>query len=145
VTCEVFLDRLYDDDARAAGRGRGRVPPDLAAHLLACDACRAAYHAACADDRLLSRALSEAPSPAWRMEVLREMGHDRRGPWSQRIAAVNEAVVWGILAVAAVHVLQGGSSTAVSIAAFSAGGAAALLGPGLAKHWKILRRPLRWV
>jgi len=43
------------------------------------------------------------------------------------------------------QILLGESSTAAYVAAFWAGGAAALLGPSLARHWQALRRPLRWV
>lgn len=145
MNCEAFLDRLYDDDARAAGRGRGTMPPDIAAHMLACDGCRAAYQAACADDLLLTHALRDVPSPLWRAGVLREIGHSQHASWSKRIATVNEIVIWGILAVAATQILLGGNTTAASIAAFWAGGAAALLWPRLAKHWQMLRRPLHWV
>jgi hypothetical protein len=146
LNCEAFLDRLYDDDARKAGRGLGKIPPDMAAHMLACDGCRSAYHAARADDLLLARALLDVPSAAWRAEVLRQMARSPRASWSQRIATVNEVVIWGILAVAASQILLGESSTAASVAAFWAGGAAALLRPSMAKHWQVLRRPLlRWV
>ena len=103
------------------------------------------YHAARADDLLLTRVLVEVPSPAWRAEVLRQIARLPRASWSQRIATVNEGVIWGILAVAASQILLGESSTAAYVAAFWAGGAAALLRPSLAKHWQVLRRPLRWV
>lgn len=145
MTCEAVLDRLYDDDARAAGRGLGNVPPDIAAHILACDGCRAAYHQAGADDRLVVRALADVPSPAWRAELLRQIARSPQVSWSQRIAVVNESVIWGILAVAAVQIVLGGNSTAAAVAAFWAGGAAALLGPSLAKHRQLLRHPLYWV
>jgi hypothetical protein len=145
VNCEAFLDRLYDDDARAAGRGLGTIPPDIAAHMLACDRCRAAYDAACADDLLVTRALLEVPSAAWRAEALRQIARTPHTSWAQRIAAVNEVVIWGTLAVAATQILLGENSTPASVAAFWAGGAAALLRPGLMKHWQVLRRPLRWV
>lgn len=145
MNCEAFLDHLYDNDVRAAGRGLGKLPPDMAAHMLVCDKCRAAYHAARADDLLLTRALLDVPSPAWRAEVLRQIARVPRTSWSQRIATVNEVVIWGILAVAASQILLGESSTAAYVAAFWAGGAAALLGPSLAKHWQALRRPLQWV
>jgi hypothetical protein len=149
VNCEAFLDRLYDNDARAAGRGQGRIPPDMAPHMLTCDRCRAAYDAARADDLLLARALLEAPPPAWRAQVLRQVARSpQHASWSQRIAAVNEVVIWGILAVAASQVLLGQSSTAAYVAAFWAGGAAALLRPGMVKHWQVLRRErsaLNWV
>jgi hypothetical protein len=146
VNCDAFLDRLYDDDARAAERGLGEIPPDMTAHMLTCSTCRAAYDAAQADDLLLTHALLDAPSHAWRAEVLRQISRSPRASWSQRIATVNEVVVWGILAVAASQILLGGSTTAAYVAAFWAGGAAALLRPNLSKQWQVLRRPLlRWV
>ena len=145
MNCETFLDRLYDDDARAPGRGLSEMPPDMAAHMLACDTCRAAYDAARADDLLLTRALMDVPSPAWRAKVLRQISRSQRASWSQRIATLNEIVIGGILAVAAAQILLGESSTAASIAAFSAGGAAVLLCPNFAKQLPVLRRPLRWV
>jgi hypothetical protein len=145
VNCDAFLDRLYDNDVRAAGRGLGKLPPDMAAHMLICDKCRAAYLAAVADDLLLSRALLDVPSPAWRAEALRHIARVPRTSWSQRIVTVNEVVIWGTLAVAASQILLGESSIAACVAAFCAGAAAALLGPSLAKHWQALRRPLRWV
>ena len=145
MNCEAFLDRLYDNDARAAGRVLGKIPPDMASHMLACDRCRVAYDAARADDALLTRALVDVPSPAWRAKVLRQIARSPRASWSQRIAAVNEIVIWGVLAVAASQVLLGERSTAAHVAAFWAAGAAALLRPKLSKHWRVLRRPLRWV
>jgi hypothetical protein len=145
LNCEGFLDRLYDNDARAAGRGLARVPTDMAAHMAGCGGCREAYHAARADDFLLARALLDVPSPAWRAEALRLIARSPHASWSQRIATVNEVVIWGILAVAASQILLGESSTAANVAAFWAGGAAALLRPSTAKHWQMLRRPLRWV
>jgi hypothetical protein len=145
LNCETFLDRLYDDDARTAGRGLSEMPPDMAAHLLACDTCRAAYDAARADDLLLTHALIDVPSPAWRAEALRRISRSQRASWSQRITSVNEIVIGGILAVAASQVLLVESSTAASIAAFSAGGAAALLRSNLSRQLPALRRPLRWV
>jgi hypothetical protein len=145
MNCDAFLEHLYDSDARAAGRGLGKLPPDMAAHMLVCDKCRAAYLVAGADDLLLTRALLDVPSPAWRADALRQIARIPRTSWSQRIAAVNEVVIWGILAVAASQILLGENSTAAYVAAFCAGGAAALLGPSLAKHWQTLRRPLRWV
>ena len=147
MTCEAFLDRLYDNDARAAGRGAGRIPPDLAAHMLACAKCRAAYDDARADDLLLTRALTDVPSPAWRAEVLRQSAGSPHGFWSPRIATANEVLIWGILAVAASQVL-GESSIPAYVAAFWAGGAAALLRPSMVKHWQVVRRslsPLSWV
>ena len=145
MNCEIFLDRLYDADARTAGRGLSEIPPDMAAHMLVCDTCRAEYDAARSDDLLLTRALTDVPSPAWRAEVLREMARSQRASWSQRIATVNETVIGGILAVAASQILMGESSTAAAIAAFSAGGAAAVLRPRLPEQVSVLRRPLRWV
>jgi hypothetical protein len=145
LNCETFLDRLYDDDARTAGRGLDEIPGDMAAHMLDCDTCRAAYHAARADDLLLTRALVDLPSPAWRAEVLRQISCSPRAFWAQRIATVNEIVIGGILAVAASQILLGESSPPAYIAAFWAGGTAALLRPRLLKHWQLLRRPLRWV
>ena len=145
MNCEAFFDRLYDNDARAAGRKRGKIPPDMASHMLACDRCRAAYDAVRADDLLLTGALVDVPSPAWRAEVLRQIARSPRTSWSQRIATVNEVVIWGILAVAASQILLGESSTAAYVAAFWAAGAAALLRPSMTKHWRVLRRPLRWV
>jgi predicted anti-sigma-YlaC factor YlaD len=145
LNCEAFRDRLYDNDARAAGRGLGNIPSDMAAHMLACDACRAAYDTARADDLLLTRALVDVPSPAWRSDVLREMARAPHASWSRRIASVNEVVIWGVLAVAASQILLGESSTSAYVAAFGAGGAAALLRRSLTKHWQMLRRPLRWV
>ena len=145
MSCEAFLDRLYDNDARAAARGVGTIPPDMAAHMLACVKCRAAYHAAGADDLLLTRALRDVPSPVWRTEVLRQLGRSPHGFWSKRIATVNEVLIWGILAVAASQVLLGESSIGAYVAAFWAGGAAALLRPGMVKHWRVIRRPLSWV
>jgi hypothetical protein len=145
VNCDPFLDRVYDNDARAAGRGLGEIPPDMAAHMLACERCRAAYQAARADDLLLTRALLDVPSPAWRAEVLRQVARSPRASWSLRIATVNEVVIGGILGVAAAQLLPGEPSTAAYVAAYWAGGAAALLRPSLTKHWQVLRRPLRWV
>jgi hypothetical protein len=145
LNCETFLDRLYDDDARMAGRGLGEIPRDMAAHMLVCDPCLAAYHAARADDRLLTRALIDVPAPAWRAEVLRQMSRSPRAFWAQRIATVNEIVIGGILAVATSQILLGDSSPPAYIAAFWAGGTAVLLRPRLVKHWQLLRRPLRWV
>jgi hypothetical protein len=141
LNCDAFLDRLYDDDVRAAGRGLNALPPDLGAHVLACPGCAAAYHAACADDLVLTRALVDVPSPAWRAEALRQIAGSPRDAWSQRIATVNEAVIWGILGVAASQII-GESSTSAYVAAFAAGGAAALLLPTLTKHWQLVRRPL---
>jgi hypothetical protein len=143
VNCEAFLDRLYDSDVRAAGRGLGEIPPDMAAHMSGCDGCRVAYYAAGADDLLLTRALLDVPSPAWRSDVLRQVAGVPRASWSQRIAGVNEVVIWGILAVAASQLLPGESSTAAYLAAFGAGVAAARLRPSMAKHWQVLRGPLR--
>jgi hypothetical protein len=113
--------------------------------MLTCDRCRAAHDAARADDLLLARALLDVPSPAWRAEVLRQMARSPHTSWSQRIATVNEGVIWGVLAVAAAQVLLGESSTVAYFAAFWAGGAAALPRPSMVKHWQVLRRPLRWV
>lgn len=141
MNCEGFLDRLYDDDVRAAGRGLCALPADLGAHMLACASCSAAYDAACADDLLLTRALVDMPSSAWRAEALRQVAGSPRAAWSQRIATVNEAVIWGILAVAASQII-GGSSTSAYVAAFGAAGAAALLLPTLTTHWQIVRRSL---
>jgi anti-sigma factor RsiW len=143
LNCEAFLDRLYDNDARAAGRGLGGIPPDMAAHMLACDRCRAEYHAAQADDLLLTRALLDVPPPAWLAETWRQITRSPRTSWSQRIASVNEIVIWGVLAVAASQIALGESSTAAYVAAFGAGGAAALLRSSMAKHWQLLRRPHR--
>ena len=146
MTCEAFLDRLYDDDARAAERGQGTVPADMAAHLLACGACRSAFDYAIADEALLATAFLDSPSPAWRAEVLRQITRAARPSWTQRIATVNEAVTWGILGVAASHVLLGEVTTAAYVMAFCTGGAAALLYPSLEEQWMVLtRRPFRWV
>ena len=140
MNCEAFLDRLYDTDARVAGRGVGEIPPDMAAHMLACGECQTAYHAARADDLLLTRALLDVPSPAWRANVVRQLARSPQGFWSQRIAAANEVLIWGILAVAALQIFMGESSIAGYVAAFWAGGTAALLRPRMAKHWQLVRR-----
>ena len=146
VTCEAFLDRLYDDDARAAQRSRGPVPADMAGHMLVCEGCRVAFDAAVADEALLSTALLDPPSPAWRAEVLRQIARAARPSWTQRIATVNEVVSWGILGVATAHVLLGGVTTAAYVMAFCTGGTAALLHPSLEKQWMLLfSRPFRWV
>jgi hypothetical protein len=145
VKCATFLDRLYDDDVRAAGRGLADIPRDMAAHMLECGTCRSAYDAARADDLLLTRALIDVPSPAWRAEVLRQISRSPRAFWARRIATVNEIVLGGILAVAASQILLGESSPPTYIAAFWAGGTAVLLRPRLVKHWQLVRRPLRWV
>jgi hypothetical protein len=145
VNCTAFVDRMYDDDVRSAQRRAGETPPDIAAHMLTCDNCRAAYHAARADDLLLTTGLLEVPSPAWRAEVLRQMSRSPRAFWSLRIAAMNEMVIGGILAVASSQIVLGDSSTAAYVAAFCAGGTAALLRASLTKHWQMLRRPPRWV
>lgn len=147
MTCEAFLDRLYDDDARASQRGRAAVPTDLAQHMLACQVCRAAYESARADERLLTRALVDAPPQAWQADVLRHMARRRRRVgWTRRIATVNDVVTWGTLALAGSHILMGGSPAPVHVAAFLTGGAAVFLLPRLGKRWMIpLRRPFRLV
>ena len=146
VTCEAFLDRLYDDDARAAQCGRGPVPTDMAGHMFVCEVCRAAFDAAVADEVLLATALLDPPSPAWRVEVLRQIARAARPSWTQRIATVNEVVTWGILGVATSHILLGEVTTAAYVTAFCTGAAAALLHPRLEKEWTLLlRRPFRWV
>jgi hypothetical protein len=58
---------------------------------------------------------------------------------------VNEIVIWGILAMGTSQMLFGASSTAAYVAAFSAGATVLLLRTPLAKHWQVVRRPLRWV
>ena len=138
MTCDHVLDRLYDDDVRAARRGHRAVPPDLAEHIRDCHDCRLAYEAAGADERLLTQALRESPSPAWRAEVLRQMAPPPRSTWTLHIAAVNEAITWGILAIAASHVLLDGNVGLTHVAAFWTGGAAALFRTRL-------RRPLTLV
>jgi hypothetical protein len=145
VTCAAFLDRLYDEDARAALRGHGAVPRDIAAHILDCQACRAAYDAAAVDEGLLPRVLRQSPPPAWRADVLRRIPRPPRSIWTPRIAAVNEAVIWGILAMAASHILLEGSFTATHVAAFCAGGTVALLRPRFERPLVVLRRQRRWV
>jgi hypothetical protein len=146
VTCDAFLDRLYDDDARAVERGQGTVPPDMAAHMLACGACRSAFDSAGVDELLLTRALLDSPPPAWRAEILRQIARSPRAAWTQRIATVNQVVTWGILAMGASHVLLGEGSSAAFVAAFLTGGLAALLHPSLGRQWMgLLRRPFRWV
>lgn len=146
MTCEAFLDRLYDEDARAAQRGQGPVPTDMAGHMFVCEVCRAAFDYAVADEALLATAFLDSPSPAWRAEVLRQITRAARPSWTQRIATVNEAVTWGILGVAASHVLLGEVTTAAYVMAFCTGGAAALLYPSLEEQWMVLaRRPFRWV
>ncbi len=145
MTCEAFLDRLYDDDARAAERGQGTIPPEMAGHMLVCEVCRSAYDSAVADELLLTRALIDSPPPAWRAGVLRQLARSPREAWTQRIATMNEFVTWGILAIAASHVLLGEGSTAAFVCAFLTGGAAALLHPSLGKQWMVLRRSFRWV
>jgi len=146
VTCEAFLDRLYDDDARAAQRGQGPVPTDMAGHMFVCEVCRAAFDAAVADEALLATALLHPPSPAWRAEVLRQITHAARPSWTQRIATVNEVVAWGILGVAASHILLGEVTTAAYVMPFCTAGTAALLHTSLEKQWTVLiRRPFRWV
>ena len=72
MTCEAFLDRLYDDDARAAERGQGTIPPEMARHMLVCEVCRSAYDSAVADELLLTHALLDSPPPAWRAGILRQ-------------------------------------------------------------------------
>ena len=146
MTCDTFLDRLYDDDTRAAQRGRGPVPADIAGHMLVCEVCQTAFDAAVADEALLSTALLDPPSPAWRAEVLRQITRAARPSWTRRIATVNEAVTWGILGVAASHVLLGEVTTAAYVMSFCTGGAAALLYPSLEEQWMVLtRRAFRWV
>ena len=145
MNCDAFVDRLYDEDARAAARGLGDIPADVAAHMVTCHECRVAYESLRADDLLLTRALLDVPPARWRAEALQQISRPPRPSWSQRIATVNEVVIWGILAVAASHVLLGENSTAASTIAFCAGGTAALLRPDLTKHWQAVRRPPRWV
>ena len=146
MTCEAFLDRLYDEDSRAAQRGRGPVPTDMAGHMLICEVCRAAFDSAIADEALLATALLDPPSLAWRAEVLRQIARAARPSWTQRIATVNEVVTWGILGVATSHVLLGEVTTAAYVMAFCTGGTAALLHRTLAKQSMVLiRRPFRWV
>jgi hypothetical protein len=146
MTCAAFLDRLYDDDVRAAQRGRGTIPPDLARHMLDCDACRTAYDFASADELLLTGTLLESPPPIWRAQVLRQMATPPRAAWALRIATVNHVVTWGILAMAASTVLTGQGSAAAYVAAFLTGGTAALLPSSLGKQWMgLLSRPFRWV
>jgi hypothetical protein len=146
MTCEAFLDRLYDEDSRATQRGRGPVPTDMAGHMLICEGCRATFDSAVADEALLATALLDPPSLAWRAGVLRQIARAARPSWTQRIATVNEVVAWGILGVATSHVMLGEVTTAAYVMAFWTGGAAALLHGSLAKQWAILiRRPFRWV
>jgi hypothetical protein len=140
MTCQAFLDRLYDEDARAAARGVSPVPADMAGHMLGCADCRAAYDAARADEQLLVHALRASPPPGWRADVLRQIARPRRSSWTQIIATTNDVVTWGILAIAASRLLPGESSIAVNVAAFLTGGAAAILYPGLEKPWMLLFR-----
>ena len=140
MTCDDFLDRLYDDDARAARRGRAAVPPDMAEHIRDCHDCRVAYDAAGADETVLTQALCESPSSAWRAEVLRQIAPSPRSTWTLQIAALNEAITWGILAMAASHVLLDGSVALTHVAAFWAGGAAALFRVRLRKPLTLLFR-----
>jgi len=145
VTCNHFLDRLYDDPVRAAFRGESAVPPDMASHMLDCRSCQAAYHAAADDDRLLTRALRDVPSPAWHGAVLKRL--PRRSPVLRRpwIATINESLAWGVLAIAASNVLLNEHSAIGYVVAFSTGSAAALLRPTRTKPVLLLRRSLRWV
>lgn len=145
MTCDDFLDRLYDDDVRGAVRGGRAVPADMTAHMLGCQSCQAAYNAAATDDRRLTRALLEVPSPAWHARVLVRLSHRRPVlpiPW---IATINEAVAWGVLAIAASHVLLNEHSVVGHIVAFWTGGAAAVLRPTRTKAALLLRRSLKWI
>jgi hypothetical protein len=144
VKCHDFLDRLYDDDVRRALR-EGSVPSDLSPHMLECQGCQAAYQAAATDERLLTRALREMPPPHWHATVLRDLSRRTpvlKKPW---IATINEAVAWGVLAIAASHVLLNDHSAVGQIVAFGTGSAAALLRPTRTKPGHLLRRSLRWV
>jgi hypothetical protein len=91
----------------------------------------------------LTQALRESPSPAWRAEVLRQIAPSPRSTWTLHIAAVNEAITWGILAMAASHVLLDGSVALTHVAAFWTGGAAALFQVRFRKQFKLLF-PFRW-
>jgi hypothetical protein len=118
----------------------------MAGHMFVCEVCRAAFDSAVADEGLLATALFDPPSPAWRAEVLRRITRAASPSWTQRIATVNELVSWGILGVAASHVLLGEGTTAAYVMAFCTGGAAALLHPSLGKQLMVFtRRSFRWV
>ena len=116
----------------------------MSAHLRECQSCQAAYKAAATDERLLTRALREVPPPNWHATVLRDLSRTPvlRKPW---IATINEAVAWGVLAIAAYHVLLNDHSVVGQIVAFGTGSAAALLRPTRTKPVHLLRRSLRWV
>ncbi len=117
----------------------------MAAHMLDCRSCQAVYTAAADDERLLTRALREDPSPAWHGAVLKRLPRHSgvlRRPW---IATINESVAWGVLAIAASTVLLNEHSAFGYVVAFSTGSAAALLRPTQTKPVLLLRRSLRWV
>jgi len=137
MTCQAFLDRLYDEDARAAARGAAPVPADMGAHMHGCAECRTAYDAARADEQLLVHALLDSPPLDWGADVARRIARPRRSPWTYGIATANELVTWGILAIAASQVLIGERSVAANVTAFLSGGAAALLSSSLGKRWRL--------
>src|SRR5262245_1850646 len=103
----------------------------MAEHMLEGAKCREAYTETRAAELVLVRSLLDSTPPGCRAEILRQIALPQRSPWTQRIAAMNDVVTWGILAIAVSHLLAGEGTGATNVAAFLTGGAAALLYPSL--------------
>ena len=131
VTCEAFLDRLHDDDARAAQRGQGPSRPTWPS---TCSSVK------CAGRTLTTRQRTKRYGDGPSRLAVSSLACGGPATDHSRGSSVVDATDrnrergchLGILGVAASHVLLGEVTTAAYVMAFCTGGAAALLYPS----WK---------
>jgi len=83
MTCEEVLNRLDDEDCRAALLARGAAPADLAHHLASCEDCRAAWAAASEEACRFAGLLIAPLPPRARGMLLRAFPPPRPLAWAR--------------------------------------------------------------
>ena len=116
LSCAQFLDRLYDDDCRAALGGVTLLPEDVAAHRRECTACRGEWEAAAADLGMLPGALLEPPPAGLAVRLQNGLVPSMKKTAPAKVFDPAQALAWAALGAAAAMVVASMPSLPAALA-----------------------------
>jgi hypothetical protein len=138
LSCPQFLERLYDEDCRAALAGAHTLPEDVATHRRQCAGCQEEWELAAADAHALPLALADVVPVALPARLHKALGPVVVPASRPSVFDGSHALAWAAVGATAAVILAAGATMPPALASlglitWSLLGAAVAAGASIAR------------